>query len=112
MLSVAIVVWHWSCFAEARAPFLRKSAFEMCIRDSPPPPKPQVDWGAIVVEGMRTLSTFATALSQGATPNSQAFAALAGLAASAAPVSYTHLVVICSIWGRESYAMIAPPPMP
>ena len=53
----------------------------------PPPPKPQVDWGAIVVEGMRTLSTFATALSQGATPNSQAFAALAGLAASAAPVA-------------------------
>jgi hypothetical protein len=31
----------------------------------PPPPKPQVDWGAVAIEGMRMFSTFAMALSQG-----------------------------------------------
>ena len=53
----------------------------------PPPPKPQVDWGAVAVEGMRMFATLATALSPGATPNPQAFAALAGLAGPAAPAA-------------------------
>ena len=53
----------------------------------PPPPKPQVDWGMVAVEGMRMFATLATALSPGATPNPQAFAALAGLAGPAAPAA-------------------------
>lgn len=53
----------------------------------PPPPKPQVDWGAIVVEGMRFASSFAPMLAQGLTSNPQVLSALAGLAASAAPVA-------------------------
>lgn len=64
------------------AKLLKSEAFRV-----PPPPNPQVDWGAIVVSVMNMLSSFANARSPGATPNPQVLSALAGLAASAAPVA-------------------------